>query len=214
MSRDVIKRGDFEELFASAAREGRPVTAVPRYSSQRVRFQELVDRLAEAEERERRHVEEAAREAREQALEEAAREHDEVLQAFRSATRELQERARAITEMGTEDLVELSTAIAEKVVRREIRSDDDYVLRLVRRCLRKILGPSVVRIRLHPDDRDRVADAAPTLTAETAGPHQLTFEGDRRVERGGCVVETPDFVVDARRSTQLTAARAALKENS
>jgi len=216
LSRDVIKHDEFRALFTAspasdAAASGPGEEAVSkRYSSKRVRTRELLARLEQAEARERRNVAEAAREAREAALAEARAEHQAVLDAFRASTAALDAAMTREIELATSELIALSTAIASRILRREIRRDDDYVIRLVRRCLGKVLQPSVVRIRLHPDDRDRVAAAAASLTADGDPRHQLAFDADRRVERGGCVVEIPEFVVDARADTQLAAAAAAL----
>jgi len=238
LSRDVIKRSEFRELFTreadrSVEREARgaafPLGAAGavtdgdeaesastggRYTSARVRFRELLTRLEEAEERERRNVEKAREEAREEALAEARAEYEEVVEMFRRVAARMQATVDREVELATGELVDVATAIASKIVRREIRADDEYVLRLVRRCLGKILQPSAVRVRLHPEDRDRVAASAASLSAEAETRHQLSFEADRRVERGGCVVETPDFIVDARRDTQLAAAAAAMGGNA
>ena len=233
MSRDVIKRAEFRELFAPEAdREARGV-AFPRgaagagldaeefagapsarYASARIRFRELLERLEDADERERRNVERAREEGRAQALAEARAEYEEIVAMFTQVSARMAETIDREVELATGELVELATAIASRIVRREIRADDGYVLRLVRRCLAKILQPSAVRVRLHPDDRERVAAAAASITQETDTRHQLAFEADRRVERGGCIVEIPDFIVDGRRDTQLAAAAAAMGGNA
>lgn len=229
MSRDVIKRQEFRELFAADAdREPRgvafpriagtgvaededaPEAPAARFTSARVRFRELLERLEEADERERRNVAKAREEAREAALAEARAEYEEVVGMFTQVAARMQEVVDRQVELAAGELVDLATAVASKIVRREIRGDDEYVIRLVRRCLAKILQPSAVRIRLHPEDRERVAAAAAAITAETDTRHQLAFEADRRVERGGCIVEIPDFIVDGRRDTQLAAAAAAM----
>ena len=211
MSRDVIKRDDFREMFeAGALAPDAPGAGAQRYTSPRVRFRELLDHLEESDARERREVARAAAAAREEALAEARAEYDGAVQAFRTAAAELRDAVNREVELAESELVELAAAIASKIVRREIRGDDDYLVGLVRRCLSRILRPTAVRIRLHPRDQERVADAAASLTGETEARHQLAFEADPRVERGGCVVETPDFVVDARRATQLAAATAAV----
>ena len=103
-----------------------------------------------------------------------------------------------------------SIASTSKIVRREIARDDDFATRLVRRCLRRIANRTEVRVRLSPEDLQRVEAARGTLLAEGAG-HRVVLEGDRRVETGGCVVETPDFVVDGRPRTQLALAREAME---
>jgi flagellar assembly protein FliH len=210
LSPDVIKEEEFRALYEPAdgtdAEAGRP----RRFDSQRARIRELLRRLDAAEERERRHVEEAVARVREQALEEAREEYGRAAEAFRGAVDELRATVEGQSEIAGEEIVELAVAVASKVLRREIRRDDEFVVRLVRRCLLRIARRSSVQIRVHPEDHERIAQRAEELIAETGARHEVSIVKDQRVDRGGCVVETPDFVVDGTMRSQLGTAAEAL----
>jgi flagellar assembly protein FliH len=215
LSPDVIKKGEFRSLYQPADApedEGDDgILRARRYESHRVRFRELLDRLAEAEDRERRNVEKAARRAREEAEAEAREEYGRAADVFLGMADRLREAIDARTEIAREEIVELAVAIAGKIVRREIRRDDEFVVRLVRVCLRNIAGLSSVRVRLNPADHALVSERADDLAAE-AGLHDgFSTVADRRVDPGGCIVETPDFVVDGTIRTQMTTARRVLQ---
>ncbi len=223
MSPDLIKRGDFRELYESADVETPDAPApdqpeVPaagrprRFESHRVRFRELLDRLAEAEDHERRAVEKAAAEAREKALAEARDEYGTAADALRAVATELHEAIGNRVDNARDDLVDLAIAVASKVARREIRRDDEFVIRLIQRCLRGIVRRSTVRVRVNPDEYDLIAQHTEDLTEESGGVHhEISIVKDRRVGRGGCIVETPDFVVDGTIESQLATAKQVLE---
>ena len=212
MSPDLIKNREFRGLYEPAVDEerGAPLRA-RRFESNRVRFRELLDRLAAAEDRERRVVDAAVAEARESALADARAEYGIAADAFRAVASELHETISTRTEIARAEIVDLALAVAGKVLRREIRRDDDFVVRLVERCLHRIVERSSVRIRVHPGDHDRVAVQLEELAGEVGAPHEITVVKDQRVDRGGCIVETPDFVVDGTIRTQIATARQALR---
>jgi flagellar assembly protein FliH len=212
LSPDVIKSGEFRELFEPAAVDETAAAArARRFESHRVRFRELLDRLAEAEDRERRNVAKAVARAREEARAEARADYGAAADTLRGVAAELREAIDSRTEIARAEIVALAVAVASKIVRREIRSDDEFVVRLVQRCLRGIARRSSVRVRVHPDDYDRVSEQVDDLLQEAGGHHEISVVKDRRADRGGCIVETPDFVVDGTIRSQLETARRVLE---
>lgn len=205
MSRDVIKRHEFADVSLLPEGGG----ALPSLVSEGTRLRDLVARLDRAEEEARRRAEEAREEGRRAAHAGFVREFGAALAVLRKAAAALEDARAREGERTAGEIVHLAVAVAGKIVRREIRLDDAYTVRLVRRCLRRIPFPAPVRVRLHPADLAAVTAAKDSLLGEGAA-HQLSFEEDGRVERGGCVVETPDFVVDGRPRMQLGAAQEAL----
>ncbi len=212
MSPDLIKNREFRGLYEPTGDEERGApTRARRFESNRVRFRELLDRLAQAEDRERRVVAEAVAAVREDALSEARAEYGAAADALRAVASELHETIAARTEVAQGEIIDLAIAVAAKILRREIRRDDDFVVRLVERCLHRIVQQSSVRVRVHADDHDRVAGQLEELAGEVGASHEITIVKDRRVDRGGCIVETPDFVVDGTIRSQLATARQALE---
>ena len=206
MSRDVIKASSFSALFAETSE---PTTA-QRFTSSRVRFRELLERLEQAEAREQRAVANAVERTRAEVEAEAQAKWGEATQALESVVRRVQELTEVEYEVAVEELVDLATSIASKIVRREIAKDDEYVVKLVRRSLRRMGGAHDVTVRLNPEDLEAVKAARADLVGDGSAGQRIRFEGDRRVEQGGCLVETPDFVVDGQTRTQLQRAREAL----
>lgn len=106
------------------------------------------------------------------------------------------------------ELTELAVAVATKIVREKIASDDPVAARIVQEIFARI-GPGVGRkVRLHPADLEAVAGAAMTL----AEPGSVELISDPAIERGGLVVECAEEDIDARISTAIDIFRDALED--
>jgi len=101
-----------------------------------------------------------------------------------------------------QELVKLTLSIAAKILRREIRLDNDIVSTLIRISLEKLSQSSGARVRLNPDDYLRLASAQAEGAESAFGPGVVLVE-DADIELGGCVVETDVGNADARIDAQL-----------
>jgi flagellar biosynthesis/type III secretory pathway protein FliH len=70
---------------------------------------------------------------------------------------------------------------------------------------------SAVTIRVNRADLEKVRGALHELAQGAGGQIELRVIEDGAVARGGCVVETPEFIVDGRIDSQLHEARRALE---
>jgi flagellar assembly protein FliH len=100
-----------------------------------------------------------------------------------------------------QEAVKLSAAIAERIVRAELRRHPEISRCMLREALELAAGSSTLKVRLHPQDlailREYGQDefSSPTQTGEAE------FHPDPAVSPGGCVIETRHGVVDARIET-------------
>jgi len=101
------------------------------------------------------------------------------------------------------EIATLAVSVAEKVVAQEISTQPEIVLNLVRNSMARMKERESLRVRLNPDDLDMVRDARDDLIAAVDGVRRLDLVEDRRVDRGGCVVESRNGNLDARIKTQL-----------
>ncbi|MCG8467538.1 MAG: hypothetical protein MJB57_04920 [Gemmatimonadetes bacterium] len=94
-----------------------------------------------------------------------------------------------------ENLAALAVGIARQLLAREVESDRDSVVDLVRRGLSHFPVGQSVAIRLNPVDLTLLSD----VSGESATSRDdIRWIADPRVEPGGCVVEGPDRVIDGR----------------
>jgi flagellar assembly protein FliH len=116
------------------------------------------------------------------------------------------------------EILKLSLTIAEKVIGREVSESPDIVLDLIRKSMKRLKDKAQLRIRVNPEDLQLVKEARPDLLASVDGVEKIEVSDDRRVGRGGCVIESPNGTLDARIATQLreiegSIAKAAARES-
>jgi len=104
------------------------------------------------------------------------------------------------------NLYALATAVAHQVIDREVASEPELVLELVRRALDEIDAESPVSVRVHPLDLPLVQARLGAAGGEAGGEQiEIAFAADASLSRGGCIVETPRRLVDGRIETALQA---------
>jgi flagellar assembly protein FliH len=99
---------------------------------------------------------------------------------------------RAILREAERDMVELSLAIAQRVVRREVFVDREVVLAIARVALERLGEKQGVTVRLHPDDH---AYALARYGMQWAGGG-IAVVADAEVPAGGCRVTSSGGTID------------------
>ena len=101
------------------------------------------------------------------------------------------------------EILELVFAIAQRVIHRDIRSDDKAVEGTVLSALALAAEKSKATLRVNPEDFDYVEELRPEFFAAVEELKALTITSDPSITRGGCLLESPYGDVDARIETQL-----------
>lgn len=97
----------------------------------------------------------------------------------------------------------LAIAIAEKIVRRELRDDPTISEQWLTEALELAAGASDITVRLAPSDLEHLRSHAERLAASMAGIGEAKFVADPSVDAGGCRVETRHGSIDQQLTTQL-----------
>jgi flagellar assembly protein FliH len=99
--------------------------------------------------------------------------------------------------------VGLASRIAERILRREMTTDHELPIRLVRESLELAVGADGVQLLMNPADLARLGEAVAKLTREFARMGKIDVVGDERVAPGGCRLETRHGAIDQQLATQL-----------
>lgn len=122
-----------------------------------------------------------------QFLERAAMEREQLLEQTRS------------------ELLELALAVAEKVVRVSVKSSNEIIARMIQGATEKMKRKEWVHIYVAGCDTHGLAQVTPSLipALSSLSDHVkiLPMADD---ESGSCIIETPDEIIDASISTQLS----------
>ncbi len=180
--------------------------------------------LADARERARALVEDAAARADAIAQDARRRGHDEGYQAGRVAAdaemddmlvtmRGLLEMARVerhkLMEEAEPELVRLALGIAERVLHQQVALDRGVVVEMAKTAIARLIERDSVTVRVNPADLESMRNHRDELMA-IGDIRNLRLLEDKRIDRGGVVVETDAGTIDARISTQLDEARKVL----
>ena len=112
-----------------------------------------------------------------------------------------------------DELVELCLSIAEKVVRVSLKSSSEVIVRMIQTATERMRRQEWVHIYISGCDARQVAKISPALTGTLGALSQhikVVPMGDDEI--GTCIVETPEEIVDASVSTQMSNIRDVLHD--
>jgi flagellar assembly protein FliH len=129
----------------------------------------------------------------------AAAQMTPILKNFSAITQELATAGKRARLESEQSMVQLAVAIARRVLRREIATDPEAILGLVRAGIDKVNTREMHRLRLAPVDADFVRQNRERLDL----PQSVEIQADASLQPGGAVFETTRGELDASVSTQL-----------
>ncbi len=112
-----------------------------------------------------------------------------------------------------DELVELSLAVAEKVVRVSLKSSSEVIVRMIQTATERMKRQEWVHIYISGCDVRQLSKISPALTTTLGALSQhikIIPMGDG--EDGTCIVETPEEIVDASISTQMSNVRDVIRD--
>jgi len=116
--------------------------------------------------------------------------------------------ARAeLAEALTSQAAEVSIAVAEQIIASAFESQPELVIDVTRGAIRRLSERHRLTVLVNPDDLELIAEQSERLQQEMGGIEFLDVQADRRVERGGAIVQTEYGEIDATIRTQIENAR-------
>jgi flagellar biosynthesis/type III secretory pathway protein FliH len=168
----------------------------------------IVQQAHQEAEQIRRQAEAAGRKAAEAAIERVMDERvgkrmETLLPALEQLMAEMNNMKAQLLTRWEQSALKVATAIAERVIRREIAHDPQITLDLIADTLRLAAGMTEINLHISPTDYDNLGTQI-TRLAETVGhlaPSAVVADGD--VSPGGCCVKTTFGVIDQQIESQL-----------
>lgn len=113
------------------------------------------------------------------------------------------------------DMRDLAVAVAEKVVRISLKSSSGVIAKMIQDATEKMKKREWVHIYVSGCDARGLAQITPRLTRGLAGlSEHIRIIPVTEEESGTCIIETPDTIIDASASTQMTNIRSMLENIS
>jgi flagellar assembly protein FliH len=116
---------------------------------------------------------------------------------------ELNNYKKSILEGLEDEILEVSIAVAEKIVREKVDKNEDYILKSLHFILMTIPQIRKLIIYLNPEDYQAINIKKGQLDDIFNRYEEVKIVDDKRVERGGVVVETENGNIDAQISSQI-----------
>ncbi len=150
---------------------------------------------------------EAERAARERGLAKGMKAAEEAYQAklarLEALSASLQEERATFFDRVEPELVRLAVTIAEKIIGRELELRPELVVEMVQEAMKRVRERERLRVSVNPRDLEQIRAAREDLLRAVDGVRKLDLIEDRRVDSGGCLIESENGTLDARISTQL-----------
>lgn len=114
----------------------------------------------------------------------------------------LENRQKLINDI-EDNIVSLAVEIAEKIMAEQLKVEPKVVLSVTKKALMVATEREHLALRINPDDLDVVKSGKDEITSLMDGIQKIEIIPDRRIGRGGVVMETRVGNVDARIESQL-----------
>ncbi len=102
-----------------------------------------------------------------------------------------------------ENIVNLALEVAEKIISEQITVDHNVVVHVARKAIMIAAEREHIEIRVNPGDLETIKAHKEEFMSLMDGIEKIEIIADRRIKRGGCILETSAGNVDARIQSQL-----------
>lgn len=109
-----------------------------------------------------------------------------------------------ILKAATDDILTLTLAISQRVLHQELSHRWEYINGFIREAIKKIGPADSIKIRIHPQNIEKLTSERPELIELVQGLKSINFQPDENLLPGECIAESRHRTVDARLESQLS----------
>jgi flagellar biosynthesis/type III secretory pathway protein FliH len=147
---------------------------------------------------------------RKQALEEFAAHADEKLRQLDELIASFEGLKGAIYQANTKYLMSLVVRIGRAIALKELKTDPDYLERLIKNLIERVGVRENIRIKVSPEDAEKISGLKGGIEAHFGNLKNLQIDASAQVKSGGCLLETPWNTINALIDTQIQGIESAL----
>ncbi len=126
-----------------------------------------------------------------------------ILPAMSQAVEEVNRAKQSFLKHWEGSAISLATAIAQRIVRRELTRQPEITISLIREALELATGTDKIRLHLNPIDFEALGDEVNQITKKMGILASTEVISDPHTQQGGCQVITEFGVIDQQIKTQL-----------
>ncbi|MEA1961759.1 MAG: FliH/SctL family protein [Bacillota bacterium] len=134
-----------------------------------------------------------------QAEEEMKNERETTVMETRKVTEDAYQKKSDIIHSAEGDIIQLVTAVSEKVIASELTINPLVIVNVVRQCIQLLDQPDIVDVYVNPEDLQTLLDAIDMNELVDPGSRvvRIDAKADRRISQGGCIMESDAGNIDA-----------------
>ena len=110
---------------------------------------------------------------------------------------------QTVYQNASSELLEMSFALANKIVSARGEAEKHVVIETINACLREVLDKTRLTVRVNPAQAEFVKNQVQSLGGMNEATAHITVESDSRIQSGGCIIETDSGNADGRLENQL-----------
>lgn len=153
--------------------------------------------------------EQASKEGFEKGLVEAHK----TVKSLKSALEEFLTYKQEVYEQITQDILDISIKVAEKIIKKEVEKDKSVLDSIVSDALKNIAkDENKIILKVNPADVEYTKEIIPSFLSSGQIEAKIYVTGDMDVHEGSTVIETSNGVIDANIRTQLDIIKEAFKQ--
>ena len=127
----------------------------------------------------------------------------ELLARYAASIEALRQQGERLAAQARADAIEIGFQVARRILEIELSTSAEPLFSLVRSAIRRAGEGRTLTVRLHPADLAAVEGAGGAASLGPTVAH-VQLETDSTLERGDCVIDTGQAVVDGRLATRLS----------
>lgn len=112
------------------------------------------------------------------------------------------------------ELLALAVEVAKKIVRHEVDEHQDYILSAIKTALYQLRDKREIKLHLNASDYEFLKERKDELRGSFDGLGPVEMIEDRRIEKGGVLIESPSGQLDARLESQFAEVERTLMETT
>lgn len=137
-----------------------------------------------------------------------------LLHKFEHALLELENTKKRIYTAAEKEAVDLSLAIAKKIVGNEIMTNKNIITHIVKEALKRVEGHDHITIKVNPSEIDTLNNAKNEINEIVQCMEKVVIEGDDEIAAGGCIIHTNIGDIDARIERRFDIVEEAFKQET
>lgn len=102
-----------------------------------------------------------------------------------------------------QEILKLTTVIAEKILRHQLEVDSKIILNIIRAAINELKDKEEIKILVNPALTQCIYDLSDELKKTIKGLNHIKILEDKTIPADGFMVESPDSRIDARLETQV-----------